>query len=203
MDRLANTCVNFVDLPAGVTPCSKGVRYFMPVEGIELLKGAMDTIKEGRQYKKRIVVRPSRHRKGLHELYTYHFPTHWSPGCEANRELMAEARRQAHAIERDYSRAGLEWRIRFIAHHFNPEPGIKRYKHIFHFAYAVIQQEMRAAAQTKPSEVSRGRPASEVSYMPTAEDVTFEPVCIPVHGFYAPVRHRHRRRKYCNKIINF
>ena len=157
MERLANTCVNFVELPKGVTPCSKGVRYFVPKEGIELLKCAMDTIKEGQKYKKRIVVRPSRRRKGLHELYTYHFPTHWSAGCVANRELMAEARRQAHAIERDRTRAGLEWRIRFLKNYYSPEPEVKRYSHLFHFAYAVIQQEMRAAREA-------------------AEEVTFEPI---------------------------
>ena len=157
MERLANTCVNFVTPPSGLTPCSKGVRYFVPVEGIELLKCAMDTIKEGQKYKKRIVVRPSRHHKGLHELYTYHFPKHWSEACVANRELMAEARRQAHAIERDRTRAGLEWRIRFLKNYYNPEPGIKRYARLFHFAYAVIQKELRAVQNA-------------------ADEVTFEPI---------------------------
>ena len=201
MDRLANTCVNFVALPKDSTPCSKGVQYFVPKKGIDWIKGAMDTIKEGQKYKKRIVVRPSRHRKGLHELYVYHFPTHWSAGSEANRALMAVARREAHAIERDHTRAGLEWRIRFIAHHYNPEPGIKPYKRIFHFAYAVLQNELRSAScqasainiQTsainiQTSEVSC-HPTAEVSLHPTAEEVTFEPIePIILH------RHRHFER---------
>ena len=197
MERLANTCVNFVSLPAGTTPCSKGVRYFVPKEGIELLKCAMDTVKEGQKYKKRIVVRPSRRRKGLHELYTYHFPTHWSAGCVANRELMAEARRQAHAIERDRTRAGLEWRIRFLKNYYSSEPEVKRYSHLFHFAYAVIQRELRAAKTEPITETS------EISVHPTVEDVTFEPIILPINGFNSHIRHRHKRRRCYDKIINF
>ena len=50
--------------------------------------GAMDMVKEGQARKKRIIVRPSRFRSGLFELYTYHFPKHWSAACVANRELI-------------------------------------------------------------------------------------------------------------------
>ena len=204
MERLANTCVNFVSLPAGTTPCSKGVRYFVPKEGIELLKCAMDTVKEGQKYKKRIVVRPSRRRKGLHELYTYHFPTHWSAGCVANRELMAEARRQAHAIERDRTRAGLEWRIRFLKNYYSSEPEVKRYSRLFHFAYAVIQKEIRAIVtetewgprraltectrwgerrQKSPVDLAERYRPLRTSCRTRADEVTFEPIM--------PHRHRH------------
>ena len=61
----------------------------------------MDEEKEGQKYKKRIVVRPSRFRDGLFELYTYHFPKQWSAACVANREMIKEAQRRAHALEKD------------------------------------------------------------------------------------------------------
>ena len=190
MERLANTCVNFVELPKGCSPCSKGVRYFVPKEGIELLKCAMDTVKEGQKYKKRIVVRPSRRRKGLHELYTYHFPTHWSAGCVANRELMAEARRQAHAIERDRTRAGLEWRIRFLKNYYSSNPEVKRYSHLFHFAYAIIQRELRSAS-CQTSDFRILIPKRERLFQTLAEEVTFEPIVFPTHNHSAIRRQRH------------
>ena len=36
---------------------SRGVRYFVPMEGIDAFWGAMNTFKEGRRYHKHIVVR--------------------------------------------------------------------------------------------------------------------------------------------------
>ena len=80
--------------------------------------GAMDMVKEGQARKKRIIVRPSRFRSGLFELYTYHFPKHWSAACVANRELIKEAQRQAHALEHAHTREALEWRTRFLSHYF-------------------------------------------------------------------------------------
>ena len=55
----------------------------------------MDEPKLGQARRKRIIVRPSRFRFGLHELYVYHFPKHWSAACIANRELIKEAQQQA------------------------------------------------------------------------------------------------------------
>ena len=74
MASLANTCATFVPLPPQRTPHSKGVRYLTVVEGIDAIHQAMDAQKDGRKRRKRIIVRPSRHHLGLHELYTYHFP---------------------------------------------------------------------------------------------------------------------------------
>jgi len=189
MERLERTCVNFVELPKGGSPCSKGVRYFVPVEGVDWIRGAMDMMKEGRKCKKRIVVRPSRRRKGLHELYTYHFPTSWSAGCVANRELMAEARRQAHAIERDCTRAGLEWRIRFMKNYYSSEPEVKRYSRIFHFAYAIIQQELRSErSQSSEARVQK----LEFRFQTSAEEVTFEPIMPHRHRCFLHVRYSYR-----------
>ena len=150
IERLSATCATFVSLPLDATPSTKGVRYFTTVDGIKTIRGAMDLIREGRKYHKRIVVRPSRHRKGLHELYTYHIPKAWSQACQDNRALLHEARVQAHAIERDHSLAALEWRVQHLANYYNPKDGIKPYARLFHYAYFVLQRDMRAA-KTEPS----------------------------------------------------
>ena len=170
MARLKARCVTFVSLPPASSPHTKGVRYFHLVEGIQLLSGAMDSIKEGRARKKRIVVRPSRFRKGLHELYTYHFPKHWSAACVANRELIKEAQRQAHALEHDHSLAALEWRIRFFNHYYTvfkggakPEPGMKPYSRFYQYTYVSIYRALKAEQQ-KATEI-----AADISFEPIAQ----------------------------------
>ena len=108
------------------SPRKRGVYYFVPARGIDALRCAMDSQREGASCRKRIVVRPSRFRKGLHELYTYHFPKHWSAACVANREMIKEAQRQAHALEKDFSLEAMEWRIRFFNHYFRVFKGGER-----------------------------------------------------------------------------
>ena len=173
--RLSSTIATFVELPAG-TRHARGVRYFRANTLIKMLWGAMDMEKEGRKYKKRIVVRPSRFRDGLFELYTYHFPTHWSPACVANRELIKEAQRRAHILEHDYSSAGLEWRIRFFRHYFRvfkggakPEEGLKPYSRFYQYTYVSIYRQLQKEAAAKAEETS----------IPTPEDVSFEPLIDP------------------------
>ena len=180
---------------------SRGVRYFRTGRGIEMLWGAMDSVKEGQKYKKRIVVRPSRFRSGLHELYTYHFPKTWSAACVANREMIKEAQRQAHALEHSSTPEALEWRIRFFRHYFNvvkghatPEPGLKPYSRFYQYTYVAIYRELQAEAariaQNQPQphagQTLAATPASS-SVIPASaitdaylrhltEDVTFEPI---------------------------
>ena len=179
MEHLSATCATFVSLPAtrrmdgcprrlSATPSTKGVRYFTTVEGVQTLRGAMDLISEGRKYHKRIVVRPSRHRKGLHELYTYHIPKAWSQACQDNRALMHEARLRAHAIERDHSLAALEWRVQHLVNYYNPKDGIKPYAHLFHYVYFVLLRDMRAAAQNQPVEpveTTQNQPSESAHYI--------------------------------------
>ena len=152
--RLEDKGMCFTSLPSDATPHTRGVRYFHPARGIETIHGAMDHCEEGKKYKKRIVVRPSRFRKGLHELYTYHFPKHWSAACVANRELIKEAQRQAHALEHDHSIEALEWRIRFFNHYFRvfkggakPEPGLKPYSRFYQYTYVAIYRQLQAERQ--------------------------------------------------------
>ena len=168
MEHLSATCATFVSLMPDATPSTKGVRYFTTVEGVQTLRGAMDLISEGRKYHKRIVVRPSRHRKGLHELYTYHIPKAWSQACQDNRALMHEARLRAHAIERDHSLAALEWRVQHLVNYYNPKDGIKPYAHLFHYVYFVLLRDMRAAAQNQPVEpveTTQNQPSESAHYI--------------------------------------
>jgi hypothetical protein len=189
----ANGCI-FMPLPPQITPHSKGVRYLTLNPLFTTIRGAMDPQKIGQKRRKRIVVRPSRHHLGLHELYTYHFPKHWSEACVSNRELIKEAQRQAHALEHDCSFEAVEWRIRFFSHYFRvvkggeePAPGMKPYSRFYQFVYVSIYRFLQAAQQQTcqatqqpatetaqqadslfpaPRESAESRLADEVSFVP-------------------------------------
>ena len=155
---------------------TRGVRYFEPAVGIKDFCGAMNDIKDGYKRRKHIIVRRYPRQNKVLQLYTYHFPKTWSAGCIANRELIKEAQRQAHALEHDTSRAGLEWHLRFLNHYFRvfkggekPEPGMKPYSRFYQYTYVAIYRELQAAAKQ----------AEE----PT-EPVSFEPIDFrlkPIH----------------------
>ena len=151
INRLKWDGFEFVSLPRSATPHKRGVHYFRTCAFLTAIRGAVDMAKEGRKCRKRIVVRPSRFRAGLHELYTYHFPKHWSAACVANRELIKEAQRQAHALEHDHSIEALEWRVRFFKHYYTvfkggakPEPGMKPYSRFYQYTYVAIYRQLRA-----------------------------------------------------------
>ena len=175
MDRLKSSGFEFVSLPAGSTPHKRGVHYFHTCAFLTAIRGAVDMAKEGRKCRKRIVVRPSRFRAGLHELYTYHFPTHWSAACVANRELIKEAQRQAHALEHDHSIEALEWRVRFFKHYYTvfkggakPEPGMKPYSRFYQYTYVAIYRQLQAERKKAQEE--------KVNW----EDLSFEEIDFPV-----------------------
>ena len=164
----------------------RGVRYFVPIVGINMLYGAMNTHKEGRHYQKHIIVRRIPRTGGqLLQLYTYHFPKTWSAACVANRELIKEAQRQAHALEHDHSLAAIDWHIRFLHHYFTvcrggakPEPGLKPYSRFYQYTYVVIYRELKAAQQA-------AKENAEVTVQPLMpEEVTFDPID------YRPLRAR-------------
>ena len=146
----------------------RGVRYFVPVVGIDMFWGAMSTHKEGRHYRKHIIVRRiPRSGVQLLQLYTCRFPKTWSAACVANRELIKEAQRQAHALEHARSREALEWRTRFFHHYFTvfkggakPEPGMKPYSRFYQYTYVAIYRQLKAEQQSAPC----------------PEDVSFEPI---------------------------
>lgn len=171
IEGLKSTVATFEALPKGSTPKKRGVYYFRADVGVDALWGAMDAEKDGRRHRKRIIVRPARFRDGLFELYTYHFPKKWSEACVANREMIKEAQRRAHALEKDYSPEGLEWRIRFFQHYFRvfkggekPEEGMKAYSRFYQYTYVAIYRQLKEEAQ-KANE-------KEVKI----EEISFEPI---------------------------
>ena len=151
----------------------RGVRYIVPITAINMFWGAMNTVKEGRHYKKHIIVRRVPRSGGqLLQLYTYHVPKTWSAACVANRELIKEAQRRAHALEHDHSLAALDWHIRFLHHYFTvcrggakPEPGMKPYSRFYQYTYVAIYRQLKEEAQKakEPAEVN-------------LEDISFEPI---------------------------
>ena len=160
----------------------RGVCYLVPVVGIDMFWGAMNTHKEGRHYRKHIIVRRVPRRGGqLLQLYTYRFPKTWSAACVANRELIKEAQRQAHALEHDCSYAGIDWHIRFFKHYFRvvkggaaPEPGMKRYSRFYQYTYVAIYRELKAAQSEQTQVQTTQQQAHEPAI--NMDDITFDPI---------------------------
>lgn len=168
VEGLASTCANFKPLPPGSARRARGVRYFSPVLAIKVLWGAMDLQSEGRQHKKHVIVRRTHCRQGLLQLYVYRFPKQWSAACQENRAIQAVARRRAHDLEHDYSRAALEYRIRFLSHYFRvfkggekPAEGMKPYSRFFHYTYVYILRELYAAQARQ-----QAKQEEEVTFVP-------------------------------------
>ena len=169
-----NGAISYFVPPSDVSALhTRGVRYFVPVEGLDAFWGAMNTAKEGRRYRKHIIVRKAPEHNGLLQLYTYHFPKHWSAACVANRELIKEAQRRAHALEKDHSIEALEWRIRFFNHYFRvfkggakPEPGLKPYSRFYQYTYVAIYRQLQEERQ-------KAQEPEPVSFEPVETDEPF------------------------------
>ena len=173
---LSSIIDHYVTLPPNSTPRARGVRYFVPITLYEAYWGAMNSVKSGRRYKKHIVVRRMPYAQGLLQLYTYHFPKTWSAACVANRELIKQAQRQAHALEHAHTREALEWRVRFFNHYFSvvkggaaPEPGLKPYSRFYQYTYVSIYRQLQAA---------------RLKALHPDESVSFDPVDVSAHSQY-------------------
>ena len=167
-----------VTLPPKSAPRARGVRYFRLVPIYTQYSGKINTFKEGRKYRKHIIGRMAPEHNGLVQLYTYHFPKTWSAACVANRELIKEAQRRAHALEHDYSPVALEWRLRFFKHYFrvikggfDPEQGIGRYARFYQYVFVAIYRDLKATQQ-QPQTISNGLQESQT----TSNDTSFVPV---------------------------
>ena len=140
-------------------------------------------VKEGHRYKKHIVVRRMPYAKGLLQLYTYHFPKTWSAACVANRELIKQAQRQAHALEHAHTPEALEWRVRFFNHYFTvvkggakPEPGLKPYARFYQYTYVAIYRQLQAQQRQTTS--------NDIKLSQTLEDLSFEQIDLnPLQSF--------------------
>ena len=150
----------------------RGVCYLVPIVGIDMFWGAMSTQEEGRHYRKHIIVRRIPRSGGqLLQLYSSRLPKTWSAACVANRELIKEAQRRAHALEHAHTREALEWRTRFFHHYFRvfrcgeqPEQGMKRYSRFYQYTYVAIYRQLKAEQQKseEPAEIN----LDEVSFEP-------------------------------------
>ena len=164
----------------------RGVRYFVPIVGIDMLWGAWSTAKEALHYNKHIIIRRvPRHGGTLLQLYTYHFPKTWSAACVANRNLIKTAQKLAHALEHDHSFAAMEWRIRFFRHYFHvvkggakPEPGLKPYSHFYQYTYVSIYRELQSARLT--ASVADRAQQKALEPQPVEETISFDPIAAPV-----------------------
>jgi hypothetical protein len=168
------------------------VRYFVPIDLYKAYWGAMNTVQEGHKYRKHIIVRRMPYAKGLLQLYTYHFPTHWSAACVANRELIKQAQRYAHALEHDHSYAALEWRMRFFRHYFRvckcghaPEPGLKAYSRFYQYAYVCIYRELKSEQQAAQEQKSTSLGAQNKNSA-SVSDISFSPIALDPARHYTP-----------------
>ena len=185
ISRLEGAISYFVPNSDVAATHARGVRYFVPAEAFKGFWGKMNTVKEGCKYRKHIIVRTMHRNRAVLQLYTYHFPKTWSAACVANRELIKEAQRRAHALEHDHSLAAIDWHIRFLHHYYTvcrggakPEPGLKPYSRFYQYTYVVIYRELKAAQQA-------AKESAEVTVQPLPPDeVTFDPID------YRPLRAR-------------
>lgn len=123
--------------------------------GITSMWGAMDSVKDGRISRRRLVIR--RHDYGdlncdeygnkTHELYYYHFHEGaWSDAATRNREIIKAAQRAAHAVERDAELRPV-WEEAYAAYLATIPAGSKKYYHFYPFVYVTILRDMYRRAK--------------------------------------------------------
>ncbi|MBR6017292.1 MAG: hypothetical protein IK073_01560 [Paludibacteraceae bacterium] len=124
------------------------------VDGIKTVWGAIDSVKEGQENRRRLVVRRHEYTENnydengskWHELFYYHFHEGaWSDGATRNREMIKAAQRTAHDIESkpELAQEREEWVARYAAYRATIPEGSKRYYHFYQFVYVTILREMR------------------------------------------------------------
>ena len=181
---LEANCGQVFRLPPNSAPRARGVRYLEPFHGIDFLFGAMNTDQETRHYHKHIIVRRTPEHNGLLQLYTYHFPKTWSAGCVANRELIKEAQRRAHALEHAQTAEAQERKLRFFHQYFTvykggakPEPGLKPYSRFYQYTFVCIYRELQQARQQAQQPTQKQALQAQTSQS-ESEEVTFAPITI-------------------------
>jgi len=120
--------------------------------GIASVWGAIDSVKEGQENRRRLVVRRHDYGEGKnydedgskwHELFYYHFHEGaWSDGATRNREMIKAAQRTAHDIERD-PELREPWVARYAVYRAGIPEGSEKYYHFYSYVYVTILREMR------------------------------------------------------------
>ena len=123
-------------------------------DGIVSVWGAIDSVKEGQENRRRLVVRRHEYTENnydedgskWHELFYYHFHEGaWSEGATRNREMIKAAQRTAHDIESkpELEQEREEWVARYAAYRATIPEGSTKYYHFYNFVYVTIYREMR------------------------------------------------------------
>ena len=132
------------------------------VKGIDSFRGAVDTIKEGKQNRRHLISRwrpqgpQSYDTDGgkLHELFYMNFHEGaWSDGATRNREMIKTAQRMAHEIERicghpkEYApelvTEAEQWIDRYAVYRAGIPQDSKKYYHFYTFVYTTILRALR------------------------------------------------------------
>ncbi|MBO4666414.1 MAG: hypothetical protein J5612_06025 [Paludibacteraceae bacterium] len=123
-------------------------------DGIVSVWGAIDSVKEGQENRRRLVVRRHEYTENnydedgskWHELFYYHFHEGaWSEGATRNREMIKAAQRTAHDIESkpELAQEREEWIARYAAYRATIPEGSTKYYHFYNYVYVTILREMR------------------------------------------------------------
>jgi len=125
------------------------------ISGIESYVGTLDSKKEGKAKRQRLV---TRFRPGTRGHQMYPMQMHegaWSEGATANRELIKTAQREAHAIERaakhpeqasaEYLAKAAMWQERFAEYKSTKKPGDKQYATLYTYTYAHLYRELKVS----------------------------------------------------------
>lgn len=121
---------------------------------INTWRGPLDSRKTGQAKRERLV---SRYRKGSGENHqVYPMKMHegpWSEGATRNRELMKNAQREAHAIERaakhpelatpEYLTLAAEWQKRFAEYKSTKRPGDRQFATLYTYTYSHLYRELK------------------------------------------------------------
>ena len=121
---------------------------------IDTWRGPLDSRKTGQAKRERLV---SRYRKGSGENHqVYPMKMHegpWSEGATRNRELMKNAQREAHAIERaakhpelatpEYLTLAAEWQKRFAEYKSTKKPEDKQFATLYTYTYSHLYRELK------------------------------------------------------------
>ena len=117
---------------------------------IDTVRGAIDSVKEGRAKRARLVSRwhdygeksYSEDGSKWHEVYICRFHEgEWSDGATRNRELIKQAQRMAHEVEKDPI-SSAEWRRRYDEYMANRKPDEKEY-HFYNYVYVMMYRKLR------------------------------------------------------------
>ena len=135
------------------------------VNGIDTIRGALDSVKEGQANRARLVCKwhywgekwIAADGSKVHLVYTYHFHEgEWSEGATKNREMIKAAQRMAHDIERvclhpeEFREEDIEqariWQQKYDEYLATIPKGSTRHYKFFGWMYTQIYRGLRKEA---------------------------------------------------------